>query len=145
MQTELSSLKVSMEAELTELSSLKTMLQRFSTGSNDMIPRELAEAIAYRGDDSNTLYRAFVGTDQSTCSTPAPVPLTSSLCQQYHFLLDQYRFWLRAMKIKPRFHRKHWKWFYIAQALFERDLLPPASEESGLAWAASHCRPCLLP
>jgi SAM-dependent methyltransferase len=119
LRTELSSLKASME---TEFSSLKTMLQRFSIGSQGMIARELAEAIAYRGDHANGLYRAFVGTERPLCSPPQPVPFTSTLCHQYHFLLDQYRFWARAMKERPKFSRKQWEWFYIAQVLFERGL-----------------------
>jgi SAM-dependent methyltransferase len=120
LRAEVSSLRQKLE---TEVLSVRGALQRFSIGSPDMIPRQLAEAIAYRGDDSNALYRAFVGTDRPISSAATPVPLTSSLCQQYQFLLDQYRFWMRAMKIKPRFHRKHWEWFYIAQALFEHGLL----------------------
>jgi hypothetical protein len=49
----------------TKLSSLKTMLQPLSAGSQEMIPRELVEAIAWRGDHANALYRAFAGTERS--------------------------------------------------------------------------------
>jgi hypothetical protein len=106
-----------------ELASLKTMLQRFSVGSPDMVPRELAEAVAFRGIYANPLYRAFAGTDRPLSSVPMPVPFTSTLCHQQHFLLDQYRFWCNAMRWRPRFHRKNWEWFYIAQTLFERGFL----------------------
>ena len=107
----------------TELSALKTMLQPLSVGSQEMIPRKLVEAIAWRGDHANALYRAFAGSERSMSSPPTPIPFTSTLCHQHHFLLDQYRFWAKAMKYRPRFHRKEWEWFYIAQVLHERGFL----------------------
>ena len=119
------------ESIVTQISTLQTLLQRFGMGSQDMIPRELAEAIGNRPDHPNALYRAFSGTERPVCKSPAPIPLTSSLCHQRHFLLDEFRFWLRGMKIRPRFHRKYWEWFYIAQTIFERGFLTSGKKGIG--------------
>lgn len=124
---ELSTARGSLLAELNalkqEFADLKPLLQRFTVGSHGMIARELAEAIGYRGNDANALYRAFAGIDRAVTSPPLPVPLTSSVCHQYQFLLDQYRYWARALKELPSFTRKQWEFVYIAQALFERGCL----------------------
>jgi SAM-dependent methyltransferase len=87
--------------------------------------RVVAEGLGYHGDDSNSLYRAFVGTEQVLHSPPQTVPFTSTICQQAHFGLDQYRYWARALKEKPCFMRKQWEFIYIAQALFERGMIEP--------------------
>ena len=47
----------------------------------------------------------------------------SELCKQADFALDAYRYWTSAMGLVPTFHRKHWEFFYICQALYERGLL----------------------
>ena len=83
----------------------------------------LASKIGYKGDEENLLYRTLIGAEKPLSCTAAPVPLSSSLCQQVHFSLDQYRFWVEKMKDKPKYMRKQWEFFYIAQALFERDML----------------------
>jgi len=103
-------------------------------GDKRKIARILAEAIAFRGDDENALYRAFVGSELPICSPPQPVPFTSTLCHQAHFGLDQYRFWARALKQNPRFQRKQWEFIYIAQALYERGCLQPGKR--GLVFGA---------
>ncbi len=54
---------------------------------------------------------------------PGRLPLRSEPCSEYHFFLDHYRYWNEQIKEKPRFHRKQWEFFYIAQALAERGLL----------------------
>jgi SAM-dependent methyltransferase len=82
-----------------------------------------ASALGFLGDGSNRVYRGFVGDERPLSGQPAPVPLGTTLCQQLHFSLDQYRFWARAMKDRPKFLRKQWEFFYIAQALYERGLL----------------------
>jgi SAM-dependent methyltransferase len=106
-----------------EFSSLKNVLQQHvRIGPKQTISHELVQAIASLAEE-NALYRAFAGTDRPMSSPPAPVSFGSSLCHQQHFMLDQFRFWLRAMKIRPRFYRKWWEFFYIAQTLFERGLL----------------------
>jgi hypothetical protein len=47
----------------------------------------------------------------------------SQLCKQADFSLDAYRFWSAAMGLPLTLHRKHWEFFFICQALFERGLL----------------------
>lgn len=94
---------------------------------------ELAERLGYHGDAANAVYRAFVGSEEPLAGVPAPIPLKSTLCQQVHFTLDQYRFWVKALKDRPKFLRKQWEFFYIAQALFERGQLSPGKR--GLVFA----------
>jgi SAM-dependent methyltransferase len=100
----------------------------------DIYAREIAERVAFKGDHENRLYRAFVGTDRAIVSPPREIPLTSTLCQQYHFGLDQYRFWAEALKERPKYYRKQWEFFFIAQALYERGLLVPGKK--GLVFGA---------
>jgi len=102
--------------------------------SADDVARQIAERVAFKGDDQNALYRAYVGTDQPIVSPPREVPFTSTLCQQAHFGYDQYRFWARALKDKPKFYRKQWEFVFIAQALFERGFLAPGKK--GLVFGA---------
>jgi hypothetical protein len=83
----------------------------------------LASKIGHQGEFENALYRSIVGAEKPISSAALPVPLSSSLCQQVHFCLDQYRFWIQRMRDKPRFLRKQWEFFFIAQALFERGML----------------------
>jgi len=102
--------------------------------SADDVARQIAERVAFKGDDHNALYRAYVGTDHPIVSPPREVPFTSTLCQQAHFGYDQYRFWARALKDKPKFYRKQWEFVFIAQALFERGFLAPG--KNGLVFGA---------
>lgn len=90
-----------------------------------------ASALGYHGDDSNAVYRGFVGDERPLASAPAPVPFGSTLCQQVHFSLDQYRFWARAMKDRPKYLRKQWEFVYISQVLYERGLLAPGRRGLG--------------
>lgn len=94
----------------------------------------VVHAVGYRGDDENSLYRAFVGTAKAANSPPRPVPFTSTICQQSHFAYDQYRFWANALKETPRYQRKQWEFVYIAQSLFERGMLEPGRR--GLVFGA---------
>jgi hypothetical protein len=47
----------------------------------------------------------------------------SQLCKQADFSLDAYRFWSSGIGLPLTLHRKHWEFFFICQALFERGLL----------------------
>lgn len=49
--------------------------------------------------------------------------LASQLCNQEQMQSAAYREWCRRIKEPPRFHRKQWEYFYIAQALAERGML----------------------
>jgi SAM-dependent methyltransferase len=90
-----------------------------------------AAAVGYRGDAFNFVYRGFVGDERPLSSAPSPVPFGSTLCRQVHFALDQYRFWTRALKERPKFLRKQWEFVYIAQALYERGMLAPGRRGLG--------------
>lgn len=91
-------------------------------------------SVARSTNYGDSVYRAFVGSEEPLFDQPAPVPFRSLLCRQIHFPLDQYRFWVKAMKDRPRFDRKQWEWVYIAQVLYERGLLMPGSR--GVAFGA---------
>lgn len=104
-----------------ELAALRDELGTLRSGRD--IARQIAEAVAFKGDDANGLYRAFVGSEEPINPVPQPVGFTSSLCHQAHFGFDQYRFWTKALKWRPVFYRKQWEFVYIAQVLFERGML----------------------
>ncbi len=95
-----------------------------------------AAVLGNRGEGSNGVYRGFIGDERPLSSTPAPIPFTSAVCQQLHFSLDQYRFWTRAIKERPRYHRKQWEFAYISQALYERGMLAPGRR--GLGFGVGH-------
>ncbi len=57
--------------------------------------------------------------------------LTSQLCNQEQMQTAAYREWCRRIKEPPRFHRKQWEFFYIAQALAERGMLAPGRRGIG--------------
>jgi SAM-dependent methyltransferase len=110
------------------------VLMRFDDPNRDILAEQIVRMVGYRGDGENSLYRAFVGTERPSISPPTAVPFSSSLCQQAHFALDQYRFWAAQLKESPKYQRKQWEFIYIAQALYERGLL--ATGKRGLVFGA---------
>src|SRR5438445_7937724 len=90
LESEIKSLKASQEEGF---SSLRQAIGRFDFSRPEAVARQIAEAIAFKGDQANDLYRAFVGTEQHVCTVPQKIPFTSSLCHQVHFGYDPYRFW----------------------------------------------------
>jgi len=109
-------------------------LLSFSDPDRDVLARQIVQMVGYKGDEENSLYRAFVGTERPMTSPPQPIPFSSSLCHQAHFGLDQYRFWAEQLKERPKFQRKQWEFIYIAQALYERGFLTPGRK--GLVFGA---------
>ena len=120
---EVDRLTLQQERILRSLDDLTRLTQRFSHDSREKLAHEIVQSLGYRGDDRNSLFRAFVGTEEPIASPPFPVPFSSTLCQQAHFGLDQYRFWAKTLKDKPQYQRKQWEFIYIAQVLFERGFL----------------------
>jgi SAM-dependent methyltransferase len=90
-----------------------------------------AAAVGYRGNDCNAVYRGFIGDERPLSSVPAPVSFGSTICHQLHFSLDQYRFWVRALKERPKYLRKQWEFVYISQVLHERGMLAPGRRGLG--------------
>lgn len=90
-----------------------------------------AAVLGYKGEEANSVYIGFVGTERPISNSPASIPFGSTTCQQVHFTLDQYRFWTRAIKERPQFKRKQWEFVYIAQALYERGFLAPGRKGLG--------------
>lgn len=122
--------RATISAQLSELPKLLA----FDDPDRTVLARQVVEMVGYRGDAENSLYRAFVGTEQPFVSPPQTVPFSSSLCHQTHFALDQYRFWTSQLKETPKFQRKQWEFVYIAQALYERGLIAPGKR--GLVFGA---------
>lgn len=83
--------------------------------------------------DGKDLYSAVFGGTEPLRSEPCSIGLKPTLCRQIHFSLDEYRYWMAAMRREPRFHRKEWELFYISQCLFEAGMLKPGRR--GLAFA----------
>ena len=77
---------------LSRIEEAAQIIQRFSHESREKLVKEVVESVGYRGDGQNSLFRAFIGTEQPITSSPFPVPFSSTLCQQAHFGLDQYPF-----------------------------------------------------
>ena len=92
----------------------------------------VARAFELPEHDAGALYVGMVGSAEPLAQFPARIPFTSTVCRQVHFSLDQYRYWTKAMRERPLFHRKQWEFVYIAQALFERRMLAPGRR--GLAF-----------
>ncbi len=88
---------------------------------------------AFESRDGNALYEAMFGGSEPLRAEPAAVGLGSTLCRQLHFSLDEYRYWMKALAMRPRLHRKEWEWFYIAQCLHEADMLAPGRKGLGFA------------
>jgi hypothetical protein len=78
---------------------------------------------AQRNDISSLSYARVIGELPPPQHAPPAPRRRSALCKQADFSLDAYRYWIAAMKQTPKFHRKQWEFFYIAQALHERGLL----------------------
>jgi hypothetical protein len=100
--------------------------------TDPLVPaRALVDAFAI--EHHPEFYAAVMGGSKPLKAQPGHIGLSSSLCQQVHFTLDEYRHWMWAIGEPPRFHRKLWEWFFIIQTLFERGLL--GTQRRGLAFA----------
>ncbi|MDR3356505.1 MAG: class I SAM-dependent methyltransferase [Spirochaetaceae bacterium] len=60
-----------------------------------------------------------------------PLSCTSQICNQEFFGLPFYQYWTARLKEKPWFHRKQWEFVYIAQTLFENNMLTAGSRGLG--------------
>jgi SAM-dependent methyltransferase len=60
-----------------------------------------------------------------------PLSCTSQICNQEFFGLPLYQYWAARLKEKPFFHRKHWEFIFITQALFENYMLKAGSRGLG--------------
>jgi SAM-dependent methyltransferase len=64
---------------------------------------------------------------------PLPELLNSCLCKQAQLESQTFRDWATRMRERHTLHRKLWEYCYIAQALFERDMLRPGRRGLGFA------------
>lgn len=79
------------------------------------------------------LYEAMFGGSEPLRDTPARLGLGSTLCRQLHFALDEFRYWMKAMRLPAILHRKYWEYFYIAQCLHDAGMLTPGKKGLGFA------------
>jgi Domain of unknown function (DUF4214) len=93
--------------------------------------RERFEASLVEERAAALTYRNLVGVPAPPLDLPGPIPLTSRVCQQADFVLDAYRYWMNAIGEVPKFHRKQWEFFFVAQALHERKMLVSGSRGLG--------------
>jgi SAM-dependent methyltransferase len=68
-------------------------------------------------------YKDLIGTFDRPATAPGNLGLSSKLCQQEDFAYNEFRHWCAAIRENPVFHRKQWEFFFICQALHERDML----------------------
>lgn len=83
------------------------------------------------------LYRAGVaGPNVKTCSAPTYVGLRSKLCQQADIEQPWLHYWCGEMRLAPIYHRKIWEDAFVAQALWEADMLRAGRRGLGFAVGA---------
>ncbi len=97
------------------------------------IPPDQYISRAFESRPGNALYEAMFGGSEPLRNDPAPLGLGSTVCRQLHFSLDEFRYWMRAMALRPRLHRKNWEFFYIAQCLHEAGMLTAGKKGLGFA------------
>ena len=99
--------------------------------------RRVAESIfrtmvQVQRDKSNRQFQHHTGRGRDTIPSPAG-KLASCQCSQAQLQSPKFQEWVIRMSEKPmHFHRKIWEFCFIAQALYERDMLIPGSR--GLAF-----------
>ena len=112
---------------------------------NEGLPPAFAEGkydLELRAQDATTLYAAIYGDYQVIKKSPSKIWLASICLNIYSRWMNT--LWMREMGEPVRLHRKCWEHFYIAQALFDRDLLNPGSEVWRSPSEASRCLPSSL-
>jgi SAM-dependent methyltransferase len=133
LSQEIDQLRTEIETLKDKLNGAKTTIRGDGDNTGARVSHDFnpAVVVGYNGDDQNVVYRGFIGDERPLSPSPAPVPFGSAVCQQIHFSLDQYRFWVRAMKDRPRYLRKQWEFVYISQVLYERKMLAPGLKGLG--------------
>lgn len=76
-------------------------------------------------------YAALTGNPPPPLHPPQVAPLGSRICRQADLSTDSYRFWMHQMKQPALMRRKSWEWFFIAQSLWEREMLRPGRSGIG--------------
>ena len=101
------------------------------TGRNNAEP-----STQERNETESLCYAKLIGElPPPECPSTSP-RRRSELCKQADFSLDAYRYWSSAVALPPTLHRKHWEFFYLSQALFERELLRQG--RAGLGFGVGH-------
>ncbi len=84
---------------------------------------KIIEAVARRPGARSLSYRKLIGELPPPHHPPETPRRRSQLCKQADFALDAYRYWTSAIGQDPVLHRKQWEYFFVCQALYERELL----------------------
>lgn len=136
LHAEVEALHIEMEALHAEMNAMQASISVLYVGSNASDERylalhRLANLSAQMLEPLTLEYhkRKFGIIDD----TEVPLTrLTSSLARRKEIIA--YAQWARQMHIEPTImNRKNWEWIYIAQALFEHDMLKPGMKGLGFA------------
>jgi hypothetical protein len=84
---------------------------------------KIIEAVTRRPSARSLSYRKLIGELPPPHHPPETPRRRSQLCKQADFALDAYRYWTSAIGQAPVLHRKQWEYFFVSQALYERELL----------------------
>jgi hypothetical protein len=85
--------------------------------------RQEVDRLTRQRDETEWTYKNVIGELGPPDIPPAAPRRRSALCKQADFALDAYRYWSSALRLPTTLHRKHWEFFYVCQALYERSLL----------------------
>ena len=77
-------------------------------------------------------YMALTGNPPPPAVAPTGIKQGSRICRQADLSTDAYRYWMRQMQLEPRMSRQLWEWFFITDALFQRDQLTKGGRGIGL-------------
>ena len=98
----------------------------------DYLGRKLSNVSLNNADKTLTTFKNYV--NKIDLGTPNSSLLTSCLCTQSQLELPLFKNWAVKLGEPPnRLHRKVWEWCYIAQALFERQMLQQGKNGLGFA------------
>jgi 2-polyprenyl-3-methyl-5-hydroxy-6-metoxy-1,4-benzoquinol methylase len=68
-------------------------------------------------------YVALTGNPPVPLVAPTGIRQGSRICRQADLSTDAFRYWMWRMQVQPIMHRKLWEWFFISDALFQRNRL----------------------
>ena len=130
LQTKLAEAQTAIQASVQGAAGTLQAELRALHASQDSNREAIIAAMPGGAPDDLTYERLIVQT-KPPAQAPGPLPLRSQICRQADFALDAYRYWCATLRETPHFNRKQWEYFFICQALHERDMLAPGKRGLG--------------